>query len=397
MADTIKIGNLDISSFKVGSDDCKVYLGDTLLYPQNDYSNKYLTFTITSSGRFKFNNAGINYSTDGGETWKTLSSTTAATPELSAGTTIMWKQTKTPTSAGGVGRFSASTTCRYTVEGNPYSVVYGDSFSNVTSLQDKPYALYGVFSGCSGMTSAENLALPATTLSNDCYRNMFYNCVNLTTAPKKLPATTLSNGCYRYMFSNCKGLTKAPDSVGITSTIMSSGSCIHMFSNCTSLLTAPELPSSTLAKECYYNMFYQCSGLTTPPSVLPATTLSENAYENMFYNCSGLTVAPIISAVTLSSNCCKQMFMGCSSLTTSPVLYAETMVAYCYENMFRGCSSLNRITCIATNPDGSAAYTSNWVNGVSSSGTFVKSSTASNWGYGVYGIPSGWSVENYVN
>ena len=32
MADTIKIGNLDISAFKVGSDDCKVYLGDTLLY-----------------------------------------------------------------------------------------------------------------------------------------------------------------------------------------------------------------------------------------------------------------------------------------------------------------------------------------------------------------------------
>ena len=34
MADTIKIGNLDISSFKVGSSDCKIYLGDTLLYPQ---------------------------------------------------------------------------------------------------------------------------------------------------------------------------------------------------------------------------------------------------------------------------------------------------------------------------------------------------------------------------
>ena len=35
MADGIKIGNLDISAFKVGSDDCKVYLGSTLLYPQN--------------------------------------------------------------------------------------------------------------------------------------------------------------------------------------------------------------------------------------------------------------------------------------------------------------------------------------------------------------------------
>ena len=33
MADTIKIGSLDISAFKVGSSDCKVYLGDTLLYP----------------------------------------------------------------------------------------------------------------------------------------------------------------------------------------------------------------------------------------------------------------------------------------------------------------------------------------------------------------------------
>ena len=32
MANGIKIGNLDISSFKVGSDDCKIYLGDTLLY-----------------------------------------------------------------------------------------------------------------------------------------------------------------------------------------------------------------------------------------------------------------------------------------------------------------------------------------------------------------------------
>lgn len=35
MADIIKIGNLDISAFKVGSSDCKIYLGDTLLYPQS--------------------------------------------------------------------------------------------------------------------------------------------------------------------------------------------------------------------------------------------------------------------------------------------------------------------------------------------------------------------------
>lgn len=34
MANTIKLGNLDISSFKVGGADCSIYLGDTKLYPQ---------------------------------------------------------------------------------------------------------------------------------------------------------------------------------------------------------------------------------------------------------------------------------------------------------------------------------------------------------------------------
>ena len=35
MADSIKIGSLDISAFRVGQSDCKVYLGSTLLYPQS--------------------------------------------------------------------------------------------------------------------------------------------------------------------------------------------------------------------------------------------------------------------------------------------------------------------------------------------------------------------------
>lgn len=46
MADTIKIGSLDISAFKVGSDDCKVYLGDTLLYPQGQPQTlQWVTFS----------------------------------------------------------------------------------------------------------------------------------------------------------------------------------------------------------------------------------------------------------------------------------------------------------------------------------------------------------------
>lgn len=36
MANSIKIGNLDISSFKVGGADCSIYLGDTKLYPSEE-------------------------------------------------------------------------------------------------------------------------------------------------------------------------------------------------------------------------------------------------------------------------------------------------------------------------------------------------------------------------
>ncbi len=46
MADSIKIGNLDISSFKVGGADCSIYLGDTLLYPQSQPQTlQWVTFS----------------------------------------------------------------------------------------------------------------------------------------------------------------------------------------------------------------------------------------------------------------------------------------------------------------------------------------------------------------
>lgn len=50
MADTIKIGSLDISAFKVGSGDCKIYLGDTLLYPQGQPPTPTLQWVTFSNG-----------------------------------------------------------------------------------------------------------------------------------------------------------------------------------------------------------------------------------------------------------------------------------------------------------------------------------------------------------
>ena len=40
------------------------------------------------------------------------------------------------------------------------------------------------------------------TMAENCYRNMFYGCTALITAPA-LPATTLASSCYQLMFSGC--------------------------------------------------------------------------------------------------------------------------------------------------------------------------------------------------
>jgi len=60
-----------------------------------------------------------------------------------------------------------------------------------------------MFNQCVKLTSAPEL--PATTLANSCYSNMFYGCTGLTTAPE-LPAETLAIQCYSGMFVNCSSL-----------------------------------------------------------------------------------------------------------------------------------------------------------------------------------------------
>lgn len=87
----------------------------------------------------------------------------------------------------------------------------------------------GLFYGCTSLITAPEL--PATTLTADCYWNMFANCGSLTTAPK-LPATTLTDQCYLMMFANCGSLTAAPE---LPATTLADLSYSGMFANCTKL------------------------------------------------------------------------------------------------------------------------------------------------------------------
>lgn len=190
---------------------------------------------------------------------------------------------------------------------------------------------------------------PPTTLASSCYREMFYGCTLLTTAPE-LPATILAYACYSSMFYGCRSLTAAP---ALPATTLAESCYYSMFGGCKSLTTAPELPAEILADYCYYSMFQGCTSLTTAPE-LPAIALVDSCYCNMFYGCRSLTTAPALPATTLTIQCYRGMFLGCTSLTTAPALPATTLADRCYRSMFSDCTGL-KISATQT-----GEYTTAW-------------------------------------
>lgn len=118
----------------------------------------------------------------------------------------------------------------YSISGHIASVIDYRQMDTLTEIPD--YALCYVFAGISTLTSASELsfdgittvgvygcqgmfsynqnltsapALPATTLSEGCYSEMFRQSIALTQAPY-LPATELANNCYQQMFNGCRSL-----------------------------------------------------------------------------------------------------------------------------------------------------------------------------------------------
>ena len=415
----------------------------------------YYDFTDSSNSQESENYKVLEYSKDDGETWLSINNiqTSSKNINISKNDIILLRSNITPIYTGsssatqGIGNIYAS--FKYYVCGNIMSLLYGDNFKNQISLSGKNHAFDSLFSlsnhnysSYKKLIRADKLILPATTLADSCYASMFSVCSSLTTAPElsattlakgcyynmfysctslviapELPATTLAEGCYRYMFSGCTSLTTAPE---LSATTLVQYCYNNMFSGCTSLTTAPELPATTLVQRCYAGMFYKCTSLTTAPE-LQATTLAEECYSEMFENCTALTTAPELPATTLTYNCYRSMFSGCTSLTTAPELPATTLANYCYYEMFKsctslviapelhatiltnycyidmfnGCTSLNKIIMLATNISATGCLYS-WVKGVSATGTLIKAASMTTLPSGVSGIPSGWTVQDYV-
>lgn len=267
----IGIGNNTDLTFKLGTSDVEIYLGQEKVYPDipHDYSLDYFTIEALENGYIYMDNNINSYEiaeNDSLDAWNSTTFPNTNQLYLTAGDKLHIRCQGTPkvskteadrTIYNGIGTFK--TTFRFKVYGNIMSLLYGGNFvgqttfpsidlynsdpvSLVTQNYNKEYFLK-LFSSDTNLVDARNLVLPATTLAGSCYGGMFQGCTSLVNAPE-LPATTLASFCYT-----------------------------EMFYNCTSLTTAPELPATTLSGYSYNNMFNGCTNLnyikamfTTTPS-----------------------------------------------------------------------------------------------------------------------------------
>lgn len=192
--------------------------------PEPVYSAMPLTFRILSDGYINWNVKNVTttfddpnarepdfqrtiyYSKDSGNTWNSVTSTTGGThiPVLS-GETVLFKgdNNKYSVTFDNSTNFSG-TTCEYDVYGNIMSLINSTGYTSLTALTEYSQ-FYGLF-GDTSVRSAEHLILPAMELTQQCYRDMFIRCTNLTTAPV-LPAQYIPDGGYYFMFYGCNHLT----------------------------------------------------------------------------------------------------------------------------------------------------------------------------------------------
>ena len=136
--------------------------------------------------------------------------------------------------------------------------------------------------------------------------------------------------------------------------------------NILSLLNKDMNQVQSMPSRCFDALFSEANGLVDASQLLLPTFTSVHGYAAMFSKCYTLLYAPALPATSLAN--------------------------YCYDYMFRGCSSLTEIKLSYTGSF-STSYFSNWVNGVSASGTFYYNGSSTS--RGVSAIPTGWTIQSF--
>ena len=317
---------------------------------EHDYSQDYLTIHASpiSNNRLyvKALSGDVYVSIDGGE-WEHIANYSRKV--VSSGQVARIKGTNGKVRIENeTGSWTPSQTSYFETYGNVMSLFYGDNFTGKTAFPSSGITQNEMYSGCTGLTSAENLILPATTVYKGQYAHMFQDCTALTKAPKVLPATTLASygyvpgtvnygGAYLAMFQGCTSLTTVPI---IAASNYHEWACSAMFQNCTALTT---LPSNLFVQSinnvpigCFIYMFDGCTNLKNAPS-LKANSIEQEGCAYMYRNCESLSAASFTIGNSVGESACTEMFSSHSIGDLSNIkLKPTTLAKDCYKEMFRG-------------------------------------------------------------
>lgn len=312
--------------------------------PQRDYSLEYFTIeSLADSNTISIYNKNCNtlptfyYSTDNGATWNSITAEkgkTKSVATINTGDKILFKCTQDALSTDWDTYNGFKAGKSYKVYGNAMSLLYGDTFaSNSEFSNNSKYNFAALFRDNTTLTDAENLILPALIAKEGCYNGTFRGCTNLAHGPQ-LPTVTPENSCFASMFEGCVNLEEAPE--------------INI-----------DLDQQDEKKigGALNRMF--CMSRTTTVT-------------------AKMTKSPVIRSSRIPNG--KSMNNNANDALNE---------------MFKGNGSLVEVTCLATSL-GNRPPTMNWLLNVSPTGTFYKAAGMNDWPTGVNGIPSGWTVVDYV-
>ena len=324
------------------------------------------------------------------------------------------------------------TICKFTIK-NSGGTDITSSINNLTisdgtnNYAVTPSSLSNIYVALKPVESSQTITINATTSENSYVKTVTGQTLNAsklypinvtmeafspTGTPFTIEAKTAGTIIIKkpkigmkYIKGDVTTTVETTDNITIT---VAEGDKIQFYGNGTSITgygyssysanTATQISGGTADFYAYGNMMSLLdeTGFDTN-TTLPAYTGQNYTFAFFFYGNTHLyshsDKTLELPATTLREGCYYNMFYGCTNLTKAPVLPAATLVDKCYKEMFQGCSNLNYVKCLTENPGNSSqSFTTDWLSGVSSSGTFVKKSGVTKWWTGSGGIPSGWTV-----
>ena len=201
------------------------------------------------------------------------------------------------------------------------------------------------------------------TIPTNCFRYLFYKTNVIDASELDMPWTTLSEGCFRRMFYNSY-----------------------------SLIEPPTLKATTLAHYCYCYMFRGSSTLAKQcPLAFDTVDTITTAFQEMYFG-TAIENVTVPKLHFTNGGRISAMFRGCANLKTATVeTFDETIPTNAYQHLFRDCTGLETVTCMAKSFHANAF--ADWLLNASATGTFIKDKDTT-WERSARGIPEGWTVKN---